>query len=257
MDHGEVNMSSDRGLQNEGEDLSEPVVLTTCSLPSSSTISPTLDDNHLVAPSSLSATATDLRSGGSDLLPNHSGNTSSSCLTPLRSLPAQNLSEASAEPKDLDWNTFLSTGTCIPVVSSFFSSPRSACPRFSPPGVKPPFQAASCRSVVVRVAEFVTFDAVFERTAESAGIRNSNPREADFILCKYHHSASIVSDERDVRGFQACLDAHKRGKSWAVVASVGSPMWSLCFNSETDGICFRVLSDLCVFGSVLEQLCNC
>ena len=60
MDHGEVNMSFDRGLQKEGEDLSEPAVLTTCFLPSSSTISPTLDDNHLVAPSSSSATATDL-----------------------------------------------------------------------------------------------------------------------------------------------------------------------------------------------------
>ena len=132
----------------------------------------------------------------------------------------------------------------------FFSSPGSARPRFSHPGVKPPFQAASCRSVVVPVAEFVTFDAVFERTAESAGIRNSNPREANFILCKYHHSASIVSDERDVRGFQACLDAHKRGKSWAVVASVGSPVWSLCFNSETNGISIRVITDLCVFGSV-------
>ena len=62
LDHDEVKLSFDRGLQKEGSSL----FLS-------------------------SSTRTDLRSDGSH-------RSSSSCLTPLRSLPAQNLSEASAEP---------------------------------------------------------------------------------------------------------------------------------------------------------------
>ena len=86
LDHGEVELRFDRGFQKEGEDSSDPTVLTTRSLPSSLTISPTPTGNVLVASSGLlsSPTRIALGSGGSDLSLHHFEKTSSSCLTPPR-----------------------------------------------------------------------------------------------------------------------------------------------------------------------------
>ena len=114
--------------------------------------------------------------------------------------------------------------------------------------VKPPIQV-SVRTSAVRIAELETSDAVFERTAKSAGFRNSNPREADFLLFRSHYSLTSATRERDERGLEACLDAQRRGKDWAFMASTGSTAWSSFMNSELGGCSTRVVLDLCMFGA--------
>ena len=90
---------------------------------------------------------------------------------------------------------------------------------------------------------------VFNVYLHRLGSNTPNHNEADFLLFRFHYSNNISSRGRDVEGLEACVSALRRGKQWAIVASVSSPIWTGYLITEFNVCGTRVVVDFCMFGA--------